>query len=147
MEQTLAHCNTISQGNSLFPKKKGQAGKGHDAQAAHLNKQQDHCLPGSGEFLTGINHDQAGNTDRRGRGEQGIQPGDDRSSAAERAVQKSCSEKNRSQKEKDREGYRGEKASDFIAKANIHSGVEVQRIYFFRRSLRGDYKEYSPYLQ
>ena len=147
LEQALAHRNSIGQGNPLFPEEKGQTGKGHNAQAAHLDKQENYRLTSTGEFLAGISHYQTGNTGRRGGGEQGIQPGYGWAVAAKGTVQKTCSDNDRSQKEKNWQRDGREKTSDFIAKANIHSGVEVQRMYFFQRSLRGDYKGYSPYLQ
>ena len=92
MEQALAHRNSVGQGDPLFPEEKGQTGKGHNAQAAHLDKQENYRLTSTGEFLAGISHYQTGNTGRRGGGEQGIQPGYGRAVAAKGTVQKTCSD-------------------------------------------------------
>jgi len=121
VEQALAHGHPVRQADAPAPEIEDQAGIGHDAQAPELDEGQDDDLPEAAELGAGVDHGQAGDAGRRGRGEDGVDPGQPAAGNETRGlVQQGRADEYDATEEEDR---RGEGREDVLSE---HEGAAVQ---------------------
>ena len=101
MEKCGLHDLPSLKGNPPSHHDEKNRGKGNNAQAPHLKKNDSDHLPEKREALADVDSDQSSHADRRGGGEEGVNEGDRVPGSGKGQPQKKCAQEDIARKTQD----------------------------------------------